>query len=246
MARGLAHMLGFELPVNFDSPYQADSLIGFWKGWHITLTRFLRRYVYIPLGGNRKGNFRMFLNLFLVFLVSGLWHGAGWNFLVWGALHGIVYGILRARQLYGKQRRVRGERAERLLHIWHVALTFLFVNLTWVFFRAADLARALELLGRIFRGGFGRPAAAIGDAFRLDEFWYVLKVLRLDRLPGSDLFLCAAFTLASLGIVFWCPNAGKLEERFVPDRRSMIVTAVLFLWCVLSLSGVSTFLYFNF
>ncbi len=246
MARGLAHMMGFEIPVNFDSPYQADSPIAFWKKWHITLTRFLRRYVYIPLGGNRRGTVRMLLNLFLVFLISGLWHGAGWNFIVWGALHGAVYVGMRIRQIYGRERPVRGRRTERLLRILRVAATFVFINFTWVFFRADSLAQAGTLLGRIVTGGFARPSSAIADAFRLGEFWYVMKVLRMDRLPGSDLYLCAAFTLVSLGLVFFVPNAGKLEERFVPDRRNMILTAVLFLWCVFSLSGVSTFLYFNF
>lgn len=98
MGRGIAHMLGMELPVNFDSPYKASNLIEFWKRWHITLNRFLRKYVYIPLGGNRKGTARMYLNLFIVFLVSGIWHGAGWNFVLWGALHGALYLVTRAWQ----------------------------------------------------------------------------------------------------------------------------------------------------
>ena len=89
-------MLGMELPVNFDSPYKASNIIEFWKRWHITLNRFLRKYVYIPLGGNRKGTARMYLNLFIVFLVSGIWHGAGWNFVLWGALHGALYLVTRA------------------------------------------------------------------------------------------------------------------------------------------------------
>ena len=98
MGRGIAHMLGMELPVNFDSPYKASNIIEFWKRWHITLNRFLRKYVYIPLGGNRKGTARMYLNLFIVFLVSGIWHGAGWNFVLWGALHGALYLVTRAWQ----------------------------------------------------------------------------------------------------------------------------------------------------
>ncbi len=246
MARGLAHMMGIEIPVNFDSPYKADSPVEFWKRWHITLTRFLRRYVYIPLGGNRRGTFRMLLNLFLVFLISGLWHGAGWNFLVWGALHGAVYVGMRIRQLYGKEKGARAERFQKLGRILRIAATFIFINITWVFFRAEDLAQAWCMFSRVITGGFGKPSAAISDAFRLEEFWYVMKVLRLDRLPGSDLFLCIAFTLVSLVLVFFVPNAGEMEKRFTADRKSMIIAAVLFLWCVVSLSGVSTFLYFNF
>ena len=246
MARGLAHMMGLEIPVNFASPYKADSPVEFWKRWHITLTRFLRRYVYIPLGGNRRGTFRMLLNLFLVFLVSGLWHGAGWNFIVWGALHGAVYVGMRLLRLYGKEKKERREPFRRIGRALRVAATFVFINITWVFFRAGDLAQARQMFGRIAAGGFGKPSVAVSGAFQLGELWYVIKLLRLDRLPGSDLFLCAAFTLVSLVLVFFVPNAGELEERFTADRKSMFVTAVLFLWCVLSLSGVSTFLYFNF
>ena len=188
----------------------------------------------------------MLLNLFLVFLISGLWHGAGWNFLVWGALHGAVYVGMRIRQLYGKEKGARAERFQKLGRILRIAATFIFINITWVFFRAEDLAQAWCMFSRVITGGFGKPSAAISDAFRLEEFWYVMKVLRLDRLPGSDLFLCIAFTLVSLVLVFFVPNAGEMEKRFTADRKSMIIAAVLFLWCVVSLSGVSTFLYFNF
>ncbi|MDO4333626.1 MAG: MBOAT family protein [Eubacteriales bacterium] len=241
MARGLGRMLGIEIPVNFNSPYQSANIIDFWKRWHITLNRFLMRYVYIPLGGNRKGKNRMLLNLMLVFFISGVWHGAGWNFVVWGVMHGAVYVLTRIWQMQKK---------ERPAAVWSrvlaVLATFLFVNIAWVFFRAPDFSQALALFGQMGKGGFGWPSAGIYEAFNLEEFWYVLKVLRLTDLPYSEMYLCAAFVPASLGIVFFHKNAGEMAERFCPKFFNAAATAVLFLWCVLSLSGVSTFLYFNF
>lgn len=272
MARGLGWMLGIEIPVNFNSPYKASNIIDFWKRWHITLNRFLMRYVYIPLGGNRRGEKRMLANLMLVFLISGLWHGAGWNFVIWGTLHGVLYVCTRCWQLHGggTERRClhggrgRGE-AERghlpaseenaagfgrlcqnLRRAAGVFCTFLFVNVAWVFFRAADFGQAAELFGQMKNGGFALPSAGIYDGFNLDEFWYVMKVLHLTSLPHSDMLLCAAFLIFALAVVFLHKNAGEMAERFSPKAQNMVTTAVLFLWCVLSLSGVSTFLYFNF
>lgn len=285
MARGLGHMLGIEIPVNFNSPYKSANIIDFWKRWHITLNRFLMRYVYIPLGGNRKGKKRMLLNLMLVFLVSGLWHGAGWNFVAWGAMHGAVYVATRLWQLARQER--TGEsggsdamvsqpvggaetdgknaamrpgigaksvrhadgaagRSAQLRRACAVALTFLFVNVAWVFFRASDFSQALSLFERMARGGFALPTYGIYDAFNLDEFWYVMKVLHLTSLPYSEMYLCVGFLVVTLGMVFGCRNAGEMAERLKMKAGSMAATAVLFLWCVLSLSGVSTFLYFNF
>lgn len=241
MARGLGHMMGIEIPVNFNSPYQAGNIIDFWKRWHITLNRFLMRYVYIPLGGNRKGKNRMLLNLMLVFFISGLWHGAGWNYIVWGVMHGALYVATRVWQLRRKERV-----PEKKAHGCSVAATFLFVNVAWVFFRAADFAQALSFFQRMAEGGLSLPAFGIYDAFNLDEFWYGMKLLHLTGLPHSEMYLCAVFTLVSLGLVFFHKNAGEMAQRCRMRAGSMVLTAVLFVWCVLSFSGVSTFLYFNF
>lgn len=252
MARGLGWMLGIEIPVNFNSPYQACDIIDFWKRWHITLNRFLMRHVYIPLGGNRRGVNRMLLNLMLVFLISGLWHGAGWNYVIWGALHGAVYVCTRCVRLHGQ--RAKGEETKtgtghflsRLGAFAGTAWTFLFVNMAWVFFRAPDAGAAVTLFRRMGEGGFGLPSYGIYDGFNLDEFWYVMKVLHLTQLPCSEMLLCAAFLIFALAVIFFHKNAGEMADRFCPKGWNMVATAVLFLWCVLSLSGVSTFLYFNF
>lgn len=251
MARGLGWMLGIEIPVNFNSPYKASNIIDFWKRWHITLNRFLTKYVYIPLGGNRKGFVRMLCNLMIVFLVSGFWHGAGWTFVIWGAMHGIAYVGTRIVQRQKKSGAVKksSDRTglwQKAVHVCSVFATFLFVNAAWVFFRAQNLSSAMELFGRMGKGGFGLPSLGIYDGFNLDEFWYVMKVLHLTNLPHADMYLLIAFTLAALAAVFFHKNAGEMAEQFVPKASNMLASAVLFVWCVLSLSGVSTFLYFNF
>jgi len=136
MALGSARLLNIRLPLNFNSPYKAVNIQDFWRRWHMTLSRFLRDYVYIPLGGSKYGNIRMLRNIFLTFLIGGIWHGAGWTFAVWGALHGFAMVFHRLWQIAGiRMPRIAG---------W--ILTFLFVNATWVYFRAETFADANSVL----------------------------------------------------------------------------------------------------
>lgn len=245
IATGIAAFFGWELPLNFNSPYRAENIMDFWKRWHITLTGFLTRYVYIPLGGNRKGTLRMYLNFLIVFLVSGIWHGAGWQFVVWGLLHGALYVVTRA--LRGRKREQEsGGKLMWLRKGIRVLLTFLYVNVAWVFFRAASVQEAVLFLKRLFTGGRGRVSRVIADAFNLDEFWYVIKLLHLDRLNNSDCFVMVLFLIASLGLVWFSPNAVRIAEKSRLKPAIVVLAAVLFVWSVLSFSGVSTFLYFNF
>jgi alginate O-acetyltransferase complex protein AlgI len=153
MAIGMGLMLGFVFAKNFDSPYKADSITDFWRRWHISLSTWLRDYLYVPLGGNRKGPARTYVNLAITMLLGGLWHGASWNFVIWGALHGLWLGAERAagkRPLYW-----------RLPRPFRVALTFGGLLVTWVFFRAADLDHALAYLGSMFGWTGPRPGAAL-------------------------------------------------------------------------------------
>ncbi len=142
MAIGLGLMLGFMFPKNFDSPYKSASITEFWRRWHISLSSWLRDYLYLPLGGNRRGPRRTYFNLWLVMLLGGLWHGASWNFVLWGAFHGALLAV----------ERMRGKRS--LYPGWpralSVAATFLLVTLSWVLFRSADLPRAVSYLGSLF------------------------------------------------------------------------------------------------
>ena len=233
MAIGIGKMLGITIPINFNSPYKACNIIDFWKRWHITLSRFFTKNIYIPLGGNRKGNVRMYANLFLVFLLSGIWHGAGWNFILWGVMHGVLYCITRWMQ-------------KRKMKNGNVFLTFLFVNIAWVFFRSESIGQAVLLLKRIVTGGISVPMEAIADAFNLDEFWYVMKVLHLTDFSFSKYILMVVFTLVILLMVFFGKNVQELAKKWKLSAVSAVMIGVVFVWCVVSLSGVSTFLYFNF
>lgn len=245
MARGLGKMLGIEIPVNFDSPYKAENIVDFWKRWHITLNRFFTKYVYIPLGGNRKGQGRMYVNLLIVFFLSGLWHGAGWNFIVWGMLHGVLYAATRFWQ-----RSIRKENANvrksRFMTLVSQILLFIYVSVAWVYFRAADIAQANSLLKAACFGKWQKISQDMAACFRLDELWYVIKVLHLDDQPFSRYILMFLILATGLYLAMAGENAAQRAERFKYRAGSAVVIAVLAVWCVLSLSGVSTFLYFNF
>lgn len=243
MAMGVAGFFGYELPVNFDSPYQAVNIIDFWKRWHITLTQFLTTYVYIPLGGNRKGTMRMYANTLIVFLVSGIWHGVGWQFIIWGMMHGVLYVITRA---FSHHRARKGKPEKDRFRAVRVFLTFLYVNVAWVFFRAPSVGDAIAFLKRFLEGGFGRVNWNLADAFCLDEFWYVIKVLRVDGWQYAHDILMVVLLFAMLLLCFACPNAVTIARKAKLRVTTVFFMVVLFVWSVLSFSEVSTFLYFNF
>lgn len=145
MAIGLALMMGFRLGINFDSPYQSRNLTQFWRRWHISLSSWLRDYVYIPLGGNRKGTFRTYLNNFLTMLIGGLWHGAAWKFVFWGAMHGVGLAVHKAFQPVLKK---IPDNWFTIFFFW--AITFVYVSLLWVFFRAASFEDSILIIQNIF------------------------------------------------------------------------------------------------
>lgn len=243
MAIGIGKMFGIKIPVNFNSPFKAVNIIDFWKRWHITLARFLTKNIYIPLGGNRKGHIRTYLNLLIVYFISGFWHGAGFHYILWGVLHGILYVLTRITKSFAKEKQNKESKWKRIVG---VVLTFLFFNISCVYFRAESVSQANELIAKIFTGGFHIPNIQISDAFNLDEFWYVLKVLKLTDFTYSNEILMIVFTLVILLFVFLGKNVHELAAKWKPTVINAIITACLFIWCVVSLSGVSTFLYFNF
>jgi alginate O-acetyltransferase complex protein AlgI len=163
MAIGAARMFGIRLPLNFDSPYRSESIIDFWRRWHMTLSRFLRDYLYIPLGGNRKGSGRKYLNLMITMLLGGLWHGAGWGFVIWGALHGLYLVVNHWWRSLRSRRSTPGatpvapwQRASAILG------TQLAVVVAWVFFRADSLPAALAVLrGMVGVNGIALPARVV-------------------------------------------------------------------------------------
>ncbi len=241
MAMGVAQLLGFSLPLNFNSPYKAENIIEFWKGWHMTLTRFFTKYLYIPLGGNRKGKGRTYFNVLFVFLISGIWHGVGITFVVWGMLHGILNVITR----WWQEKRGKKEKS-KAMQILCVAATFLYVNVAWVFFRSTSLTQACEVLKKLVSFDFERINRNFAECFQTDELWYVIKVIGLDRFEWSVYLLMVVMLVVSLFIVFLSKTAVQISERMKPSAVNNIILAVLLVWCVLTFSEVSSFLYVNF
>jgi D-alanyl-lipoteichoic acid acyltransferase DltB (MBOAT superfamily) len=248
MAIGLALMFGFKLPVNFSSPYKASSIIDFWRRWHITLSNFLRDYLYIPLGGNRNGAIKRYRNLWLTMLLAGVWHGAGWNFLFWGALHGNLLLLNHAwRSLL--------TRMPRLASLWRhvpvffsIGLTFLLTALAWVLFRAADLESAGRLYSALlhpfsgaalpslpWQSGGQMAESVLGASPDAGWLWVSIGLLVVTMLPNSSQLL--SYDPA--------PNIPlKADTRF-----TLGVLSGTCLWLALKWMAVrppTEFLYFNF
>ncbi|MEH2955766.1 MBOAT family O-acyltransferase [Candidatus Merdisoma sp. JLR.KK011] len=234
MAVGLGRMMNLELPLNFHSPYRAASITEFWERWHMTLTRFFTRYVYIPLGGSRKGTVRTCRNVMLVFLVSGLWHGADWTFVLWGACHGVCSVLTRLCK--GTLERI--PQAVRWLG------TFLFLNVTWVLFRADSIGDAARLLGKLLELDFGPVNGSLTAGFYLPECGLLDSLIPFTRICPE--FFLIVFTAAALFLLFGVRNAYEKMKAFEPELGRLLLTALLLVWCICSFSGVSTFLYFNF
>ena len=250
MAIGLGEMFGLRLPINFDSPYKASSIIDFWRRWHMTLSRFLRDYVYISLGGNRRGEPRRYLNLFLTMLIGGVWHGAGWTYIFWGALHGLYLVINHVWQQFAAPRlRPVLTLPAPLTAGLSWLLTFLLVVLAWVFFRAPTMASALAVVqGMAGLHGLGSLAAAGVDA------------LSQPRMGMRDLMLLPVLLAIALGM----PNVRELmgtafpllrddgrERRpallqWRPDLRWAAAMAMVGGWAIIASSGISSFIYFQF
>ena len=237
MARGLGKMFGFHLPENFDSPLKADSVKDFWRRWHKTLSRFLTTYIYIPLGGNRKGLAIKCVNLLVVFLVSGIWHGANWTFVVWGALHGLA---MVWEAIFPKLR-----------FKWAVLnklFTFLFVTFTFSIFRSDSLQSAWLLIQKLFTGGFKGYLVGMCNTLIIPETYVLREMLDLVA-PGmlNPFFMGCTLLLFILSSIFivrqkaevWIASKGR-------TRKGIFILATLFTWVIISLSRVSTFLYFNF
>ncbi|MFB9325859.1 MBOAT family O-acyltransferase [Paenibacillus aurantiacus] len=218
MAIGAALLFNIRLPQNFNSPYKALNLQDFWRRWHMTLSRWLRDYIYIPLGGNRKGEARMLANNMIVFLVGGLWHGAGWTFLFWGFLHGFGQIVHR---LWGKLCKKLGFQLPK----WTAWLiTFVYVIIAWVFFRATSWDQAI----RILKGMSGLQG-------------FDFNRLTMDALLPPILLLLLFFP-----IVLFTRNSSERMETFRPTWKIGFVIAFLFIMSLLYFNQISEFLYFNF
>jgi alginate O-acetyltransferase complex protein AlgI len=219
MAIGLGLMLGFVFPKNFDSPYQAQSVTEFWHRWHISLSTWLRDYLYRPLGGNRRGPRRTYVNLFIVMVIGGLWHGAAWNFVVWGALHGI---LLASERLGGK-----APLYSRTPAPLRVATTFTIVLFTWVFFRAADLPTALRYLGNMWAIGEPQVGAPL-----------------LAGLVYQPYYL-GTFVIAAV-IVWSAPQTWDWTRRLTPSKAVAALALFALSAGALATQAYNPFIYFIF
>ena len=263
MAIGIGKTFGLTLPENFNSPYKARNIIEFWRCWHMTLSRFFRDYLYIPLGGNRKGPTREYLNLIGTMLVVGLWHGAAWTFVAWGALHGLYVLVNHGwRQMKRSLNWSRQRSAFRTCV--STAVTFLAVTVAWVFFRSETFSGALALLqAMVGANGVALPRPYLGY---LNAFAGVGDVLLavgvrfedLDVYYGGEqlLWIVPAF------LVVWClPNTWELTSdqvnwidiratpisiRYTPSMRWGIYVGGLLLLSIASITKMSEFIYFNF
>lgn len=237
MAAGISKMFNIDLPINFNSPYKALSISDFWKRWHITLTRFLTKYIYIPLGGNRKGILRTYLNILIVFLISGLWHGTGWNYLIWGLMHGIFMVLERMFPAFFKK--------------MHPALswliTFAFVNVAWIFFRADTVGQGINILIQLLRMNFTSLNDTIVNVFNLPEFVGITqKILSVDILRHYKYAFCFAFLGTAFVGILGCSNSNERMNGFKPGIVKVLFTAIIMVWSIFSFAEVSTFLYWEF
>ena len=234
MAVGAALILGIRLPWNFNSPYKALSIQDFWRRWHMTLSRFLRDYVYIPLGGNRVSESRVTLNLFLSFLLGGIWHGAGWNFVIWGGLHGVACVVHRFWSL----------RFKVMMKPLAWVITFVFVNVAWVFFRAENIEIAMKVISAMFGfEGVSLPTKAILRFGFLDHFGHAEPFCMAGI---RDKFWSMVWLFVILLGSLTLPNTIELAGRFKSQARYAFLAAFCFILAFIHLDRLSEFLYFQF
>lgn len=263
MAIGISRLFGIKLPLNFNSPYKSVNIIDFWRRWHITLSRFLRDYLYFALGGNRKGTVRRYLNLMATMVLGGLWHGAGWTFVIWGALHGFYLVVNHGWQLL---RKAMGREAQhgKIGQFAAIALTFLAVVIGWVFFRAQDVHAATQLLlGMSGGNGLTLPAGVAPAS--------ITRVLAQWGIHFGDLAAFAnvaggcnamfAWISVLLVIVWFGPNTQEMMAGFKPALEKvrdcsriqwtpnlfwLAMAVCIFIYSIAEMGKVSEFLYFQF
>ncbi len=256
MAIGAALMFGIRLPVNFDSPYKATNITDFWRRWHITLSRFLRDYLYIPLGGNRKGPKRRYANLMFTMLLGGLWHGAGWTFVIWGALHGAYLAINHAWHIICEKLGFVSKPTARCRRLLGQATTFVAVVVAWVFFRSDSLSSAVAMIKAMAGvNGLAVPASLAGLG------WSLRKAT-----GPVDSGLATLTALILLAIAWAAPNTQQLTGYVGPmgiygsnnlgndhaafkwqiSPKWAIAVGCLIGITLMSMSKVSEFIYFQF
>ncbi|MBF0463735.1 MAG: MBOAT family protein [Nitrospirae bacterium] len=242
MALGSALLLNIHLPLNFNSPYKSLNIREFWRAWHMTLSRFLRDYLYIPLGGNRCGTARVNLNIILTFILGGIWHGAGWGFLIWGALHGFAYAFYRLWQSTGL----------RLARPIAWFLTFNFINITWIFFRAKSFADAVKVIKGMVNFGSTEVKTFLNtvtmDFINLfqnkEKFQAISTLCNYFSSDGAKIMYLAILITVCVS----CRNSNDISKDFSPNLRNALLFGFLGAVAIMLLhkEKLSKFLYFNF
>lgn len=232
MAIGLGLMFNLKLPINFNSPYKATSIIDFWRRWHISLSVFLRNYLYIPLGGNRNGEIKRIRNLMLTMLLGGLWHGAGWTYVIWGGLHGCFLVINHTWRRFN----LKLPRALAWL------LTFLSIVIAWVFFRADSVNEALQILSAMLgMKGFILPNELFGQSTALKKIGLQFQNLKFLTLKGQEVFVILSILLMTAFI-----KEPIVGSNFRPNWKWVLRLSLIATLSLLVLNKVSEFLYFQF
>ena len=253
MASGIALMMNIELPINFNSPYKAATVKELWQRWHMTLSRFFVKYVYIPLGGSRKGKVRTVLNVLIVFVLSGLWHGAGWTYICWGLMQGLLVvwddiGIIAVEGSNKGKYLFRDEPLIKVPKIVGQFFTFTFFVISLFFFGASDMTYAIGMFKRLFY--FTYPGFLTRTASQLDLAEnYVLSQIISMVAPSFENALYIATLIILLAICFFVntrKNAYEIATSAKVTKKFTFGLAVLFIWSFISLSQVSTFIYFQF
>ena len=253
MASGIAFMMNIELPINFNSPYKAATVKELWQRWHMTLSRFFVKYVYIPLGGSRKGKARTVLNVLIVFVLSGLWHGAGWTYICWGLMQGLLVvwddiGIVAVEGSNKGKYLFRDKPLIKVPKIIGQVFTFTFFVISLFFFGASDMTYAIGMFKRLFY--FTYPGFLTRTASQLDLAEnYVLSQIISMVAPSFENALYIATLIILLAICFFVNTRKNAYEIATSAKVTIKFTfglAVLFIWSFISLSQVSTFIYFQF
>lgn len=234
MAIGVALLFNIRLPINFNSPYKALNIKDFWKRWHITLSRFLRDYIYIPLGGNRKGEFVTYGNLLITFLLGGIWHGAGWTFVFWGLLHGLALIIHRLWNKFNIR-----------IYSWlSWLITFNFVNISWIFFRAKNWTDALKIFKAMFNFREINLSKLPFDNLDFLSYFSNYSESYLINIGGNS--LTGFWILLGFAILLKFNNSNELLANFKLTSLSGLFIIITFIISLMKINEFSEFLYFNF
>jgi len=235
MAVGVSQMLNIELPMNFDSPYKAISIRDFWKRWHISLTKFFTKYIYIPLGGSKKGEVRTYINTMIIFLISGFWHGANWTFALWGILHGLFSVFDRV---------IEKIKIKAFLPV-RKCLTFFMVALLWLLFSASSVNQWKDMIFKMITFRKFEISQELLEIFMIPGIAPVLQFVRIDTSSGLVMGVCMLiFTIFSLAICFIPENNYRKKDSL--NVSGMIFASLAFSFGVLCLGSASSFVYFGF